>query len=316
MKTGFFYDPIFLQHQTGDHPENPGRLGAILKRMTEDGLLQSLEQRTARPASEEEVRLIHSPDYIRYVEEAALSGREFLDTPDCALSQETYAVALHAAGALVEAVEDVAEGRLENAFVACRPPGHHAESSQAMGFCYFNNVAIGASVLTKRLGYERVLIFDFDVHHGNGTQHSFEARKDVYYCSMHQHPRTLYPGTGYAEERGFGEGLGYTLNVPMLPFATDQDYLQAFDTHILPRFREYNPQFILVSAGFDAHKDDPLAAVNLTQAGFDGLISRIRKLADEVAGGKVVSVLEGGYNYQRLSECVASHVSILNSDLP
>lgn len=316
MKTGFFYDPIFLQHETGQHPENAGRLGAIMHRLTSDGVLAGLEQRAARRAAEEEIRLVHNPDYIRYVEEAALSGREFLDTPDCMLSQETYNVALHAAGALVDAVLDVSEGRLDNAFVACRPPGHHAESAQAMGFCYFNNVAIGASVLTERLGYERVLIFDFDVHHGNGTQHTFEARKDVYFCSMHQHPRTLYPGTGYAEERGYGEGLGYTLNVPMLPFSTDQDYLQVFDTHILPKFREYKPQFILISAGFDAHKDDPLAAINLTQAGFDGLMTRMRRLADEFCGGKIVSVLEGGYHYQRLSECVSSHVSILQADQP
>ena len=177
-------------------------------------------------------------------------------------------------------------------------------------------MAVGAEVLTQRLGYERVLIFDFDVHHGNGTQHSFEERKDVYFCSMHQHPRTLYPGTGYAEERGNGDGLGYTLNMPMLPFATDQDYLQTFDAMVLPKFREYKPQFILLSSGFDAHKDDPLASVNLTQAGFDGLMTRMRKLADEVCGGKIVSVLEGGYHYQRLSECVSSHISILQSDAP
>ncbi len=316
MKTGFFYDPIFLQHDTGSHPENAGRLSAIMQRMTQQGVLGSLEQRTSRKATEEEVRLVHSPDYIRYVEEASLSGKEFLDTPDCQLSQQTFDVALHAAGALVDAVLDVAEGRLDNAFVACRPPGHHAESAQAMGFCYFNNVAVGAQVLTQRLGYQRVLIFDFDVHHGNGTQHSFEERKDVYFSSMHQHPRTLYPGTGYAEERGFGEGLGYTLNVPMLPFATDLDYLQAFDSQILPRFQEYKPDFVLVSAGFDAHKDDPLASINLSQAGFDGLMARMRKLADETCGGKMVSVLEGGYNYQRLSECVSSHVSLLQADNP
>jgi acetoin utilization deacetylase AcuC-like enzyme len=152
------------------------------------------------------------------------------------------------------------------------------------------------------------------VHHGNGTQHTFERRKDVFFCSMHQHPRTLYPGTGYAEERGEGEGQGYTLNLPMMPFSSDQDYLTVFDQTILPQFRDFKPEMILISAGFDAHKDDPLAMINLTQAGFDGLAQRMKALAEEVCKGKIVSVLEGGYNYQRLSECVASHISILQSD--
>jgi acetoin utilization deacetylase AcuC-like enzyme len=316
VNTGFYYDPIFRRHDTGSHPENAGRLDAILAQIQGNGLLGRLQNRTGRRADEAEISLVHSLDYIRYVEEAALSGQGYLDTPDCVLSGETYAAAKHAAGALVEAVLDVAAGRMDNAFVACRPPGHHAEAAQAMGFCYFNNIAIGAAVLTERLGYERVLVFDFDVHHGNGTQHAFESRKDVFFCSMHQHPRTLYPGTGYAEERGFGDGLGYTLNAPMLPLSTDADYLHVFEHILLPQFREYRPQFILVSAGFDAHRDDPLAMVNLTQAGFDGLIGGIRKLADETCEGRLVSVLEGGYHYQRLSECVASHIAILNTETP
>lgn len=314
MKTGLFYDPIFLRHDTGHHPENAGRLSAIVSRLKESGLSDKLEHRSSRAATEQEVTRVHGVNYVRHVEEAALTGQGFLDTPDCVLSEETYSVALHAAGALLDAVGDVVEKRLDNAFVACRPPGHHAERSQAMGFCYFNNVAIAADFLTKEAGLERVLIFDFDVHHGNGTQHTFEHRKDVYFCSMHQHPRTLYPGTGYAEERGEGEGIGYTQNVPMLPLSTDDDYLKTFDQTILPRFREYAPQMILISAGFDAHRDDPLAMINLTQAGFDGLATRMKALADEFCKGKIVSVLEGGYNYERLSECVASHISILQSD--
>jgi len=314
MKTGLYYDPLFLRHDTGSHPENAGRLSAVMDKLTQDHLLDRLDQRKSREATEQEIARVHGVDYVRHVEEAALSGQEYLDTPDCVISEQTYNVALHAAGALVDAVTEVAERRMDNAFVACRPPGHHAERNHAMGFCYFNNVAIAADHLIQDLGLKRVLIFDFDVHHGNGTQHTFEARKDVYFCSMHQHPRTLYPGTGYAEERGEGEGLGYTQNVPMLPFATDQDYLTAFDTMILPRFREYAPEMILLSAGFDAHKDDPLAMVNMTQAGFDGLATRMKRLADEFCKGRLVSVLEGGYNYERLSECVASHIGILNSD--
>lgn len=314
MKTGLYYDPIFLRHDTGSHPENAGRLLAVEAKLRQDGLMDRLVQRKSRPATEAEVSRVHGVDYMRHLEEAALSGQQYIDTPDCTLSHDSYTVALHAAGAIVDAAAEVVEGRLDNAFVACRPPGHHAERAHAMGFCYLNNVAIAAEFLIREAGLERVLIFDFDVHHGNGTQHTFEERKDVYYCSIHQHPRTLYPGTGYAEERGRGEGTGYTQNVPMLPFSTDRDYLTVFDQAILPRFKEYAPQAILLSAGFDAHRDDPLAMINLTQEGFDGLVTRIKRLADEFCKGRIVSVLEGGYNYERLSECVASHVAILNAD--
>ncbi len=316
MHTGLYNDPIFLAHDTGSHPENAGRLVAITQRLQAEGLLTRVTSRKPRPASREEITSVHTLDYMRTVEEAALQGRHYLDTPDCVLSPETYTVALHAAGSLVDAVEEVAAGRLDNAFIACRPPGHHAEQAQAMGFCFFNNVAIAAAVLTGRMGYERVLIFDFDVHHGNGTQHAFEARKDVLYCSMHQHPLTLYPGTGFAEERGRGEGLGYTINAPMAPFSTDADYLAVFRNKLLPAFRDYAPQFVLISAGFDAHQDDPLAMINLTQYGFDAMLLEMKQLALELCGGKLVSALEGGYNYEALSACVASHLDLLQADDP
>jgi acetoin utilization deacetylase AcuC-like enzyme len=316
MRTGLYSDPIFQAHDTGAHPENAGRLRAIQARLEADGLTTRTQVRKTRPATQEEVTTIHTVDYMRYVEEASLTGRRYLDTPDCVLSAETYNVALNAAGSLVDSVVDVAEGRLDNAFIACRPPGHHAEQAQAMGFCYFNNIAIAAAVLTEKLGYERVLIFDFDVHHGNGTQHSFEERKDVLFCSMHQHPLTLYPGTGFAEERGRGEGLGYTINAPMPPFAGDADYLAVFEHKLLPAFRDYQPQFVLISAGFDAHKDDPLAMINLTRGGFDRLLAGMKRLALECCGGKLVSALEGGYNYEALADCVASHLDILQADAP
>jgi acetoin utilization deacetylase AcuC-like enzyme len=314
MNTGFFYDPIFLEHDTGHHPENSGRLRAIMQRLEADQVLPRLRPQAARPADKAAIQLIHEGDYVRRVEEAALSGHSFLDTPDCAVSEATFRASLHAAGSVVEAVRLVQEGRLDNAFVACRPPGHHAEHARAMGFCFFNNIAIGAASLLKDHGLERVLIFDFDVHHGNGTQHAFEESRQVLFCSMHQHPRTCYPGTGYADERGRGEGLGYTINVPMPPYSEDQDYLPIFEQNLLPAFREFDAQFVLVSAGFDAHRDDPLAQMNLTQTAFDAMSSGIKALAHECCGGKLVSILEGGYHYQRLSECVASHLSILLTD--
>lgn len=316
MRTGLYNDPIFLAHDTGGHPENAGRLTAIAERLQADGLEGRCLKRPSRAATREEVAAVHTVDYMRLVEEAALSGQHYLDTPDCVLSQQTYTVALHAAGALVDAVVDVAEGRLDNAFIACRPPGHHAEQARAMGFCYFNNIAIAAAALTERMGYERVLIFDFDVHHGNGTQHTFEERKDVLFCSVHQHPLTLYPGTGFAEERGRGEGLGYTVNVPMAPFAGDEDYLAIFRHKLLPAFREFRPQFVLVSAGFDAHEADPLAMINLSRDAFDRMLWGVKELALETCGGKLVSTLEGGYDYTALADCVASHLNILLSDEP
>ncbi|MDH5753552.1 MAG: histone deacetylase [Deltaproteobacteria bacterium] len=314
MKTGLFYDPVFLSHDTGGHPENSGRLSAIMEALRTGGLLERLQAKTPRQAVMEELAPIHDPGYVRRVEEAALSGRPYLDTPDCVISEETYRVALHAAGAMIDAVTQVASGSLDNAFLACRPPGHHAEHDRAMGFCYFNNIALGAQWLTTRLGYERILIFDFDVHHGNGTQHSFEERKDVFFCSIHQNPMTLFPGTGFPEERGRGEGRGYTVNVAMNPHSGDDDYEMVFRQQLLPMFREYKPEFVLISAGFDGHQDDPLASMNLTVKGYDAMIREMKRLAGECCAGKLVSTLEGGYNYRSLSECVSSHLEILQDD--
>ena len=314
MKTGFYSDPIFLAHDTGGHPENAGRLEAIASRLAEEAVTEKLEFRAPRPATREEITAIHDADYVRQVEEAVLAGQSQLDSPDCILSPGTYEAALNAAGALIDAAVDVEEGRLDNAFVACRPPGHHAEQTHAMGFCYFNNVAIAAAMLTEKMGLERVLIFDFDVHHGNGTQHSFEHRKDILFSSIHQHPLTLYPGTGFAEEKGRGEGAGYTINTPMAPHSGDKEYLEVFEQVLLPAFREYAPQFIIISAGFDAHRDDPLAMMNLTREGFDAMTAQLKQLALESCGGKLVSALEGGYDYNALSDCVASHLSLLQAD--
>lgn len=314
LRTGFYYDPFFLQHDTGQHPENAGRLQSLLKAIEGQTKLQSLVSLQPRAAEEKEIELIHDLRYIQSVKESCAEGEPFIGSMDCAISKETFAAAKLATGAVLDAVEKVARGQLDNAFCAVRPPGHHAEHAEAMGFCYFNNVAIAAEYLRRELGMQRVLIFDFDVHHGNGTQHSFEARKDVMYASIHQDPRTCYPGTGYASERGHGEGQGYTLNFPMQPYSGDEDYSHVLQQRILPLFREYQPDFVLLSSGFDAHRDDPLAQIELTVNGFDEIVQGMKELAFKYAGGRLVSVLEGGYNYRSLAECVTSHLQLLLDD--
>ncbi|MBF0279529.1 MAG: histone deacetylase [SAR324 cluster bacterium] len=314
MNTGFYFDPIYLQHDTGSHPENAGRLKYLMNALAENTDLETLETMKCHKAEIREIERIHDLDYIRSVEEACNSGAAYLDTQDCVISPQTYEVALHATGTVLDAVNQVADNKLDNAFCAVRPPGHHAENDRAMGFCYFNNVAIAAEFLIKERGYERVLIFDFDVHHGNGTQHSFEGRSDVFYASIHQDPRTCYPGTGYANEKGVGGGSGYTLNCPMAPGSTDEDYLDVFSSRILPAFQNYLPDFVILSAGFDAHRDDPLAQQLLTLKGFDEILNGMKKLAHQHSKGRLVSVLEGGYDYQALSDCVLSHLKILHQN--
>ena len=183
-----------------------------------------------------------------------------------------------------------------------------------MGFCFFNNVALVAEFLTKKMGFKRVLIFDFDVHHGNGTQHFFEERSYIYFVSMHQDPQTCYPGTGYSYEKGCGNGSGYTLNIPILPGTDDNEYLQIFNNKVKPNLLEFNPEFVLVSAGFDAHRDDPLASLNLTEKTFKELTKELKSLAPQKSGGRILSLLEGGYNLNALSSCVLEHLKVLQSD--
>jgi acetoin utilization deacetylase AcuC-like enzyme len=267
-----------------------------------------------RPASSAEIKMLHSEKLVSEVEAASESGAQMLHTQDCVISSQTYKAALHAVGSVLDAALEVAERRLDNAFCAVRPPGHHAEFDSAMGFCFFNNIALAAEFLSREMGFQRVLIVDFDVHHGNGTQHFFEERADIFYVSMHQDPRTCYPGTGFAEERGRGVGTGYTLNVPVPPGMEDAEYLQSFYTEVEPKLKEYNPDFVLISAGFDAHRDDPLASLNLTESTFRELSFELKRLAEQTAGGRILSMLEGGYDLNALSSCVKEHLLILAAD--
>ncbi|MEE2599096.1 MAG: histone deacetylase [SAR324 cluster bacterium] len=314
MKTGLYTNPIFLEHNTGQHPENANRLRAILDKLESDKLMGKFKVEAGRTATSAEIKMLHTEKLISEVETASESGAQTLHTRDCVISAQTYKASLHAVGSVLDAALEVAERRLDNAFCAVRPPGHHAEFDTAMGFCFFNNIALAAEFLSREMGFQRILIIDFDVHHGNGTQHFFEERSDIFFVSMHQDPRTCYPGTGFAKENGRGVGTGYTLNVPVPPGIEDAEYLQIFSTDIKPKLEEYNPDFVLISAGFDAHRDDPLASLNLTESTFKKLSFELKRLAEQTAGGRMLSILEGGYDLNALSSCVSEHLQILASD--
>ena len=314
MKTGLYTNPIFLEHDTGQHPENANRLRAILDKLESDKLMGKFKVEAGRTATSAEIKMLHTEKLISEVETASESGAQTLHTRDCVISAQTYKASLHAVGSVLDAALEVAERRLDNAFCAVRPPGHHAEFDTAMGFCFFNNIALAAEFLSREMGFQRILIIDFDVHHGNGTQHFFEERSDIFFVSMHQDPRTCYPGTGFAKENGRGVGTGYTLNIPVPPGIEDAEYLQIFSTDVKPKLEEYNPEFVLISAGFDAHRDDPLASLNLTESTFKKLSFELKRLAEQTAGGRMLSMLEGGYDLNALSSCVSEHLQILASD--
>lgn len=307
-RTGLVFDELFLRHVPAfGHPERPERLRSIRQALGVAGLLERCERLENGPALREEIIRNHSRSYVERVEAACAAGDEYIDSPDSSLCADSFYVALAAAGAGISAVRSVLSGRVENAFCAVRPPGHHAEHSLSMGFCLFNNVAIAARELLER-GIERVLIFDFDVHHGNGTQHAFENEARVLFCSIHGDPRTLYPGTGFEHETG---ELDNILNLPMPPGSTGDDYRRALTTRLVPKAERFAPEFILISAGFDAHASDPLGNQSLDSAAFGWMTELTLDLADRFAGGRVVSLLEGGYDLQALGECVCSHVSAL-----
>ena len=311
VKTGLVYDNIYLNHDTGyHHPETAKRLIAIMESLRDSGLLAKLLHIEPEPAKRNIIAFCHEPGYIDEFERDVASSYSFIHTPECPLSPATFKVARYAVGGVLKAVDMVLNGQVRNCFCAVRPPGHHAERSRAMGFCYFNNVAIAAKYLQKHHSIDRVLILDWDVHHGNGTQHMFEEDPTVFYISIHQDPSTCYPGTGWAEETGSGKGKGYTQNFPMPPGSGDEAYLKAMK-HIEQLMDTFKPQFVLISAGFDAHMADPLAHIRLTQKGYEALTRSIKSIAGSYAEGKIVSVLEGGYNLPALKESLEAHITVL-----
>lgn len=312
MATALIYDECFAGHDTGHgHPERPDRLHAIRTAIRASGLHERCTIITPRAAELSAVTRLHDPAYVDRFRRTAEAGGRCLGEAENAICEASFDLALKAVGSVLDAVDAVMEGRCCNAFCAVRPPGHHAERDRAMGFCYFGNVALAADHLVHRHGLERVLILDWDVHHGNGTQHLLEARADVLFCSLHGHPRFLFPGTGWPTETGVGPGEGYTLNVAFEPEAGDDDYRRAFDEQILPAVDRYRPQFVLVSAGFDAHRLDPLAPLCAEHRTFEWMTRSILDVAATHAEHRLVSVLEGGYHLDALSECVVAHLELL-----
>ena len=309
-RTGFAYDPFCLRHDPGRaHPERSARLVATMERLEREPWFESLQSVAAEPCPAEWLESVHAPEYVARAEEVCRAGGPFLDVPDVGVSHESFDVARIAAGAGIALADRLVAGDIDNGFSLARPPGHHAERALALGFCLFNNVAVLARYLQRRHGLERILILDWDVHHGNGTQHAFEEDPTVLYASLHQYP--FYPGTGAANEEGTGRGTGTTVNCPMPAGARDALYEEAFRTRILPAIEAFGPDALLLSAGFDAHADDPLAAVELSTECYRWMSERILEAADRHAEGRVLSLLEGGYSLEALPECVAVHLECL-----
>lgn len=309
-KTGFVYHDRFLDHDTGTgHPERPDRLRSVVAHLKQTGMWRELQHLLIDPAQEEWILKVHTREQLTFVRDACNIGRKILDEGDTHCSADSFDVAMLAAGGVIAGVDAVMGGLLKNVFCAVRPPGHHAESKKVMGFCLFNNIAIGARYAQQHHGIHRVAIIDWDVHHGNGTQEIFYEDKSVFYISTHQYP--YYPGTGGGNERGSGEGTGYTLNIPMSAGSGEMEYLAAFEREIFPALKSFRPELIMISAGFDAHRDDPLANINLTEESFTKLTAMLMKAADACCEGRIVSVLEGGYNLKALAVSVESHLNAL-----
>ena len=310
LPTGLVSDPGYLEHDTGpSHPESPQRLNAILRRLHAAEYRDRLSLIPAPLVDRTWLETVHTPRHIDGIARAIpSSGLAYLDA-DTPVSPGSYRAALKAVGGTLAAIDAVMTAQVANAFCAVRPPGHHAEPSRAMGFCLFNNVAVGARYAQRRWGLTRVLILDWDVHHGNGTQVAFYDDPTVLYVSLHQYP--WYPGSGSRAEVGEGPGEGFTLNVPLPAGSGNDDYLRAFDVQIAAAVRAFAPDFILISAGFDAHRDDPLAGMRVTEEGYAAMTRLVTSWAADSCEGRIVSCLEGGYDLDALGRSAEAHVAEL-----
>ncbi|MCK5165010.1 MAG: histone deacetylase [Desulfobacula sp.] len=302
LKTGIVKGDIFLKHTPGDGcPDTPKRLTSIYSMLNDPDMQDIFVDVGPKKAEQETVTLFHTHEYFKKIAET--KGKNLIAlTGDTHACKDSFNAALYAAGGLLKAISQVAAKNLDNAFALIRPPGHHAEKSRAMGYCLFNHIVLGAMFAQKILKLGRILIIDWDVHHGNGTQHAFERDPNVLFFSVHQ--AGLFPGTGFFTETGLGPGEGYTINLPIPKGYGDAEYTAIFESLLAPVAQQFAPELILVSAGFDTHKDDPLGGMLMTASGFAAITASIKRTADKVCGGKMVMSLEGGYNCDALSRAV------------
>lgn len=293
-KTAIYRDDLFLQHQPGiSHPESPERLRVIFDELDKEPIGRHFLFPHFSPASQDIIRLNHSETLVRRVAETSGREHDYLDA-DTQTSADSYDAACLAVGALIDGITRIDQGEIDNGFCLVRPPGHHAERDQSMGFCLFNNVAVAARWAHKELGMQRIMIIDWDLHHGNGTQHSFYETDRVLYLSSHQYP--YYPGSGALLENGKGGGMGYTINIPLAGGQGDMEFARMYNELVLPVVRQYKPELILVSCGFDIYDGDPLGAMRVSPDGFAWMTRSLVAVADEVCSGKLLVTLEGGYN--------------------
>ncbi|HTM49788.1 MAG TPA: histone deacetylase [Bryobacteraceae bacterium] len=308
--TAILADPIYKEHWTGEgHPERPARFDVVVQALEREGFVKDAPRIRARLATEDEIALCHARKYIEIAKRDVSHAPGTMSTGDTEIGPRSFEVALMAVGGALNAVDAVFAGKARNAFCAVRPPGHHATPNRGMGFCLFNNVAIAARYAQKKHGIDTALIVDWDVHHGNGTQDIFYTDGSVFYFSTHQSP--WYPGTGDADETGEGKGKGRILNCPAAAGAGRKEILGAFQTRLMPVMRDFKPDMVFVSAGFDSRLGDPLGQFKLTDADFTDLTDVMLEIADSYAGGRLVSLLEGGYSLTGLGAGVAAHVAAL-----
>ncbi len=302
-KTAYLFNEIYMEHDTGrGHPERSERLPAIDNKLRSNSFYDKLVSVDLKKADDKYIELIHDRKYIERVEREINSGIRYIDSMDTTVCNRSFEVALYAVGGCLNMCDLIMSSEADTGFCAARPPGHHAEHSYAAGFCIFNNIAICAKYLQQEHNLKNIAIVDWDVHHGNGTQHSLEDDPTIYYFSLHQSPH--YPGTGAAHERGTGAGKGYNLNIPMRAGSGDKEYLSAFENEIVPELEEFKPEIILISAGFDAHDYDPLSNIHLTSGAYYEFTKMLQGVAQKYSNNRMIAMLEGGYNLDGLSEGV------------
>jgi acetoin utilization deacetylase AcuC-like enzyme len=324
----------FVEHTTGPyHPERPDRIRAIHRAVRQAKLIDSpdpfpefelefgaldgrgvkLTELSPTPTDEKWLSLVHTPHHIEHIRRICQHGGGVLDQGDTPVGANGFEMGLFSLGSALTACDWVMQNKGTRAFSAARPPGHHAEPDRSMGFCLFSNIAIAARYVQQLYGLQRIAIVDFDVHHGNGTQACLESDPSILFVSLHQHPATLYPGSGHEWEIGTGKGRGFTLNIPFQPGADDHEYLSAIEHRVVPEVTEFRPELLMLSAGFDGHADDPLAAIELTDQGFELITRQMVALAEHCCEGRIVSVLEGGYNLRALGRSVVRHLVALGA---